>query len=287
MIIEFNTTGVGFEPMVEWRRAVDNNEPDHNGFEIKRTIPKDQLHLNEIPIRVILRLATVAGAHGAGVVGERYKLRHDMARVLGMSGHDVARPQVITALWHYIKRNDLGDRDDKRRFVCDEALARMFNQPSFPLSDLPGLITPFLLPLDPIVLNYTIKLDNEYHQAPFAYDVTLPILQPAAFLYPNVAGNSSQSASRFVHTQQEITKYDERITRLIQTLRNSRAKREFLLEFSQDPIQFMQRWLASQSRDLEVVLGEDHVNLEARRRHDFYEQEWVGEAVLHYLHRHS
>ena len=43
------------------------------------------------------------------------------------------------------------------------------------------------------------------------------------------------------------------------------------------------RWVASQSRDLEVVIGEHHVSHEWSRRSDFYQDSWVAGAVLNYL----
>jgi SWI/SNF-related matrix-associated actin-dependent regulator of chromatin subfamily D len=69
----------------------------------------------------------------------------------------------------------------------------------------------------------------------------------------------------------------------IQSMQNSKTKRDFLLRFANDPADFLDRWVASQSRDLEVILGESHVNLEEQRRADFYNQQWVNEAVFHYM----
>jgi SWI/SNF-related matrix-associated actin-dependent regulator of chromatin subfamily D len=61
------------------------------------------------------------------------------------------------------------------------------------------------------------------------------------------------------------------------------VKRDFLREFASSPCEFINRWVASQNRDLEVILGESHVNLEERRRSDFYKKPWVQEAITHYL----
>jgi upstream activation factor subunit UAF30 len=49
-----------------------------------------------------------------------YKLSEDMAKVVGKD--ILPRPQVVTALWHYIKSNELQNPSDKREIICDDLL---------------------------------------------------------------------------------------------------------------------------------------------------------------------
>jgi SWI/SNF-related matrix-associated actin-dependent regulator of chromatin subfamily D len=61
-------------------------------------------------------------------------------------------------------------------------------------------------------------------------------------------------------------------------------KRTFLDAFAQDPAGFIQKWLESQSRDLETVLGSGPsegatVRAEDLKRSDFFRLPWVEEAV--------
>ena len=70
----------------------------------------------------------------------------------------------------------------------------------------------------------------------------------------------------------------------IQSLHNSANKSTFLRSFSQDPAEFIQTWLASQSRDLETVLGSGisdgaTIRLEDLKRSEFFKLPWVEEAV--------
>ena len=53
--------------------------------------------------------------------------------------------------------------------------------------------------------------------------------------------------------------------------------------FVADPVGFMNRWIASQSRDLELVLGESRQNLEETQSSEFYQQDRVQEALFHYV----
>lgn len=49
-----------------------------------------------------------------------YQLSKEMAAVVGKD--ILPRPQVVTALWEYIKKNDLQNPTDKRQIICDDKL---------------------------------------------------------------------------------------------------------------------------------------------------------------------
>ncbi|GAB5593001.1 SWI/SNF and RSC complex subunit Ssr3 [Umbelopsis nana] len=72
--------------------------------------------------------------------------------------------------------------------------------------------------------------------------------------------------------QKEILALDDKI-----------IKRNFLPQFARSPVEFINKWIASQARDLEIIVGETQVNVEEMRQSDFYKQPWVKEAVFHYL----
>lgn len=103
--------------------------------------------------------------------------------------------------------------------------------------------------------------------------------------------------------QKDIMQLDDKIVQCVQSINNSKIKRDFLLQFANHPVEFINKWIASQARDLEVnylvrkiskmlanssdllkvILGESKINLEEMRQTDFYKQPWVKEAVFHYL----
>ncbi len=53
--------------------------------------------------------------------------------------------------------------------------------------------------------------------------------------------------------------------------------------FVNDPVAFMNRWVGSQSKDLEMILGDTRMNLEETRFSEFYDQEQISEALFHYM----
>lgn len=65
-------------------------------------------------------------------------------------------------------------------------------------------------------------------------------------------------------------------------------KRTFLESFANDPAQFIQTWLESQSRDLECILGSgpsegQTVRQEELKRSEFFQLPWVEEVCKSYL----
>ncbi|KAF9999491.1 SWI SNF, matrix associated, actin dependent regulator of chromatin, sub d, member 1 [Entomortierella chlamydospora] len=251
---------------VEWHKSP--NQADVDGFEIKR-------HGDEnVKVRVILHVDNSP---------ERFKLSPELADVLAIDVE--TRPGIMMALWQYIKFHQLQDPEDKRNINCDQKLAALFNQPKISFPALPELIGRFLSPPDPIVLEYTVRVDKPYHLSSYCYDLDVEVDDPLfkSKISSLLSSTSLNSANTTNSLPKQIHAQDEQIMQYIQSMHNSKTKRDFLLRFANDPADFLDRWVASQSRDLEVILGESHVNLEEQRRSDFYNQQWVNEAVFHYM----
>ena len=52
---------------------------------------------------------------------------------------------------------------------------------------------------------------------------------------------------------------DTKIHETVETINQLKSQREFMLEFSKDPQEFLQRWIVSQARDLKTMAGNDFV----------------------------
>ncbi|KAG0056863.1 SWI SNF, matrix associated, actin dependent regulator of chromatin, sub d, member 1 [Gryganskiella cystojenkinii] len=249
---------------VEWHKSPTNADVD--GFEIKR-------HGDEnVKVKVILHLDNSP---------ERFKLSPELADVLAIDVE--TRPGIMMALWQYIKFHQLQDPEDKRNINCDQKLATLFNLPKISFPALPELIGRFLSPPDPIVLEYTVRVDKPYHLSSHCYDLDVEVDDPTLKTKISSLISSTAMNATTGSLPKQIHAHDEQIMQYIQSMNNSKTKRDFLLRFADDPADFLERWIASQSRDLEVILGESHVNLEEQRRSEFYNQQWVNEAVFHYM----
>lgn len=87
--------------------------------------------------------------------------------------------------------------------------------------------------------------------------------------------NSSQSLI-------EIAQLDSKVSEHIDQLNQLRINREFFMEFSENPQEFINKWLVSQSNDLRGIM-ELNGNPEEERKSQFYNEQWTDEAVCRYF----
>ena len=81
-----------------------------------------------------------------------------------------------------------------------------------------------------------------------------------------------------------LTPVSRQIALHMQSLQNAHLKRTFLQSFAENPQEFIQTWLESQSRDLETILGSGPsdgatVRQDDLRRSEYFRLPWVEEAV--------
>ncbi|EPQ55665.1 hypothetical protein GLOTRDRAFT_138501 [Gloeophyllum trabeum ATCC 11539] len=246
--------------IVEWLRRPNQEALD--GFTIRRTGDKP------VKLRILMYLEHQP---------EQFKVAPELGNVLGIK--EDTRLGVIQALWNYIKIKNLQGKIDRKMIELDEYLRQAFRVDVIEFLKLPEAVDKFLMPPDPIILHYTINPSIQPPERPSAYDVEVKMddVNLKARM-SNVVVNMTSESSR------ELTKLDEEIALHVQSLHNSHIKRTFLRSFAKDPAEFVQTWLASQSRDLESVLGSGPsegatVRQEELKRSEFFRLPWVEEAV--------
>ncbi|ORY01317.1 hypothetical protein K493DRAFT_278090 [Basidiobolus meristosporus CBS 931.73] len=242
--------------LIEWHKSYSNQ--DFDGFEIKRRGDKN------VKAKIILTLDNPS---------EKYKFSQDLIQVIQTERGTQA--SAIIALWEYIKMNGLRDEEQRDTVNNDELLQKLFGMEQMKLSQLPELLWTHFFPPDPVVIEYTIRVDKEYHISRYAYDLTVDGED-------NSKGKSTNNTSLQGYPK-DITSLDEKIMQCIQSMGNSKSKRDFLLEFSRHPVRFIDKYLANYCQEMEVNVGESVVNAEDRRKSEFYKQPWVDTSVVHYL----
>ncbi|CAO3703849.1 unnamed protein product [Rhizopus stolonifer] len=243
--------------MIEWQRQT-NSTNEYDTIEIKR---KGDMNIN---CRIVFHLE-----HNP----QKYKLSPILSDLLDTQLD--TKLQIVMGIWNYCKMQKLQDNEDKRIIRCDHRLAQIFGYPQIHFSQIPELINQHLSRPDPIVIEYTIRVDRPFHASSKAYDIDIEV--------DSVARQKMVSIISSNGVQKEIMACDDKIVQCVQSINNSKIKRDFLLQFSKEPIEFINKWIASQARDLEVILGESKVKLEEIGDADFYKQPWMKEAVFHYL----
>lgn len=246
--------------MIEWQKQpnMNSNNNDYDSIDIKR---KGDVN---VKAKIILDLDNNP---------QKFKLSPALADLLDVKLE--TKPQIVMGIWNYCKNHKLQDVEDKRLIRCDHRLAQIFGYPQLHFSQLPELISQHLSRPDPIVIDYTIRVNKPLTQASKCYDIEVEL--------DSIVRQKMMHIVSSTQTQKEIMGLDDKIVQCVQSINNSKIKRDFLMQFSKEPVEFINKWIASQARDLEVILGESKVNLEQIKESDFYQQPWMKEAVFHYL----
>jgi SWI/SNF-related matrix-associated actin-dependent regulator of chromatin subfamily D len=217
---------------------------------------------------------------------ERYKLSPELADLLDMEEAD--RAEVVMGIWDYVRAMGLQEDEERRSIQCDEPLKRVFGTDTFFFPQAAERIIPHLLPLEPIRLRYTIRLDKDFHEKqdtpiPTIYDVKVLTEDPLRALYLKMTQNPEH-----INTLQQIKKIDDELAVIIQAIHHHKARWDFFKACEKDPINFMKNWLSSQKRDLSIIMGEadrgDVAGMEFAGS-DVWNSEAVREAVRYRLAR--
>lgn len=120
---------------------------------------------------------------------------------------------------------------------------------------LPERLKGLLAERPPLQLQYTIRVDQGFHDqpggpTPTIYDVSVPLDDPLLTQMRHTI-----AAAQHKDTLQQITALDAELALTVQAMKEAQAKHTFHTNMSQDPVTFVQRWLSSQKRDLDVIKG--------------------------------
>ena len=80
----------------------------------------------------------------------------------------------------------------------------------------------------------------------------------------------------------EIAQLDAKINEHIEQINQLRVSRDFFMSFSDDPQDFINKWLVSQSNDLKTM-QDLNGNPEEERKAQFFYEPWTDEAVCRYF----
>ncbi|KAK6336624.1 SWI/SNF complex component snf12 [Orbilia javanica] len=207
---------------------------------------------------------------------ERFQLSPELQSILDTS--EDSRAGIMLGIWEYAYLNGLQDRDERRNITCDEKLKKAFKLDRFQVPQIPDLISPHLKPLEPIAIKYMIKVDTA-STTPVVHDILITEDEPLRLRMLKVINSQMTSP-----LHRNLSMEDDNIAVLVQAINHSKAKRDFWTSLGMDPAAFIQQWVSSQKRDLEVILGEKGVDSEESRRAAFYQRDAVAQNAYLLLH---
>ncbi|CAB1312130.1 unnamed protein product [Coregonus sp. 'balchen'] len=202
----------------------------------------------------------------------QYKLDPRLARLLGV--HTQTRASIMQALWLYIKNNKLQDSHEKEYINCNRYFRQILGCTRMRFSEIPMKLAGLLQHPDPIIINHMISVDPNDQKKTACYDIDVEVDDP---LKAQMNGFLSSTTN-----QQEIATLEMKIHETIESINQLKTQRDFMLSFSNNPQDFIQDWLKSQSRDLKLMTDVAG-NPEEERRTEFYQAPWVPEAVGRYV----
>lgn len=241
---------------IVWDSARASNHVE--GFEIKRR--------GNIECDVSIRLEM---DHNP----DRYKLSAPLAQLLGVEVD--TRPHIIAALWQYIKTKKLQNPADPTLINCDAALQKVLGDERIKFASISARLKDHLSPPQPIHLNHRIRVSGSMPAGNACYDVSVNIPAPLLKEMNQFLTN--------IEKHRDIDLYDDMIANTIRKINEHRRRRAYFLGFSHSPVDFINGLIASQSRDLKMVIGQNSRNTEKERRSDFYNQPWYLYVLLDWI----
>ncbi|KAI9672905.1 MAG: SWI/SNF complex component snf12 [Trizodia sp. TS-e1964] len=188
-------------------------------------------------------------------IPERFQLSKELAAVLDTT--EDTRAAVVMGIWEYIKAMGLQEDEERRAIRCDDLLraggVQIFKRDQVYFPEIPELVLPHLSLLPPIKLPYTIRVDAEHQKTAKAtiYDIQVPFDDPLCARMASIARNP-----QYQLTLHDLGRLDDTLADIVQAISHSKAKHAFFSAMGRDPGNFINRWMSSQKRDLEVILGE-------------------------------
>ncbi|MBW0476182.1 hypothetical protein O181_015897 [Austropuccinia psidii MF-1] len=231
---------------------------------------------------------------------QRFKLDPVLGSFLDLK--EASFETILEGIWIYVKKNRLMDGADKRFVRKDSNLACLFppSTDRIPFHQLSENIRKYLSTPEPALISFQVRVDEESHENRAEYfDIEFDIEDPAKLHLMNIKSaldNGNHSISK------EISNLDEQIADYVAKLREVKIRRDFYKSFTNDPVGFIERWLKSQGRDLEVLFGLDRglegssvnpmqsiiksseslIGSESYRSSEFFKQPWVQDGVRLY-----
>ncbi|PWA90866.1 actin-dependent regulator of chromatin [Artemisia annua] len=206
---------------------------------------------------------------------EKFKLSPALSELLGLEIE--TRPRVIAAIWQYIKVKKLQLSTDTSYFTCDPPLKRIFGDEKVKLAMVSQKISQHLSQPQAIHLEHKIKLSGISPVGNTCYDVLVDV--------PFSLDKDMSNFLEKLEKHRDIDACDEAICSAIKKIHEHRRRRAFFLGFSQSPSEFVNTFIASQTKDLKTAAGDATRIAEKEQRAEFYNQPWAEDAVIRYLNR--
>ena len=251
--------------LIEWKRK--DGDPSSDGFEISRA------GKTEFTAKIFLYVDHKP---------EQFKVTHALSKIIGVETE--TRMGIFSSIWQYVKKHRLQCVDDRTSVLLDDGLKTLLppthqHVRTVKLHQLFSIIKGHMSTPEPLMIEYDVKLNGDVVDNQECYDVVVTIQDTSLIESARRAGVFGLSISQTT----EYNALNEKHMMALEKLALHKKRRDFFEGFCSNPVQFINHLVLSQTRDLKVLGGGTGRNPEEERRSDFYQQQWVHEAVPRYL----
>lgn len=251
--------------LIEWKRHDGSASSD--GFEISRAGSK------EFTAKIFLYVDHKP---------EQFRLSWALSRLIGVRTD--TRNGIFSGVWQYVKRMRLQCVDDRTAIRLDAGLKSLLgpanqNVEVLKLQQLFAIVKSHMGPAEPMIIEYQVKLSGDVVDNQDCYDIQVKVQDMTLLESARKAGVFGLSLSK----SEEFQALTEKHMVALEKVAHHKKRRVFFEGFCNNPVQFINHLILSQTRDLKVLGGGTGRNPEEERRSSFYQQQWVHEAVPRYL----
>eukprot|EP00271_Cylindrocystis_brebissonii_P010334 TRINITY_DN264_c3_g1_i1.p1 TRINITY_DN264_c3_g1~~TRINITY_DN264_c3_g1_i1.p1 ORF type:complete len:632 (-),score=122.56 TRINITY_DN264_c3_g1_i1:1026-2921(-) len=269
MTVELDSLVFPETPVITWEaaHATSSSPGSSDGFAIHRTC--QLASARDFTANLLFELQPVP---------ERFALSVQLSALLGLRVE--TRPRILAALWQYIKAKKLQAATDPTMIECDSALEAFFLEKKVKMSSLSSRLQSHLTRPSPLRFSHQVHLTGALPGTSqiSCYDIAVDGPPPLQAEMADFLSGLEKNA--------DIDALDDEIAAHVAAINERRKRRGFYLGFSESPVAFIHKLMASQFRDLREATGEGRRRDAVKERYSsFYQQPWVEDAVLRYLTR--
>lgn len=283
----------GADSTIEWHKPLAGEA--FGGFEVRRVMPERgtdatcdvviTLYRDFCPrkfrasrplSKLLLAMASSSTA-AAAAPGSPAALSAAVAAAAARGDEHISKPLAMALVWQHVQRAGLEDRVHPRLVHLDDALREALETgaESLPDDELFALLDLQLLPPEPLVIKYTVRVEGRPEHFAHTYEIPVempPRLLPSEAVSAVLPPSGANTAS--------VRRMDAEMQRLVLELHRYRRRQHMFMALRDAPAQALEMVTASLARSSG---GVDRYSHEGMRSARTYEEEWVPDAVDRYF----
>lgn len=164
------------------------------------------------------------------------------------------------------------DENDLAVVQCDETLRTLLKVDFFKFKDLYKHTQPHLRPRVPIVVDYEVDTTRLTTLGDIVIDIPVELPLSVTKVQKEILEENKAAYESMAESDEHIQFLNQRISLGIATLQTVNARELFYREFSEDPVNFVREWLATQAETLKALKSEEGYNEEEVRKSEYFKK---------------